>query len=133
MERLWHLFFQKTPRSEGVVTAADAGYFRELQFLVRSVAAVSRQSICVIDLGLTEPQRNWCLDTSNVLICSQPVLYGPIGGNGAGNGTPVRGTVPCTLRGAVPGNGVPGNGAMHLDKIIGVIYSASLNLSVPSS
>lgn len=42
------------------------------------MAAISRQSICVIDLGLTEKQRNWCLDTANVLICSPPALYRPM-------------------------------------------------------
>ena len=78
IERLWHLIFEPEPKTEGIVTAADAGFFRELQFLIRSLSAVSSTPICLIDLGLTESQRNWCLDNSNVLLWSLPVFYRPM-------------------------------------------------------
>jgi hypothetical protein len=78
IERLWHFIFQTESQTEGIVTAADAGYFRELQFLVRSITAVSCQPVCVIDLGLTETQRNWCLDIGNIIVWSTPELYQPM-------------------------------------------------------
>jgi len=78
IERLWHFIFEIRSETEGVVTASDSGYFRDLQFLVRSLASVSQRPICVIDLGLTESQRNWCLDQCNVLVWAPPQLYQPM-------------------------------------------------------
>lgn len=78
IERLWHIVFETQSDKEGIVTAADGGYFRELQFLVRSLRALSQRPVCVIDLGLTESQRNWCLDIGNVLVWAPPVLYEPM-------------------------------------------------------
>ncbi len=78
IERLWHFIFQTKSESEGIVTAADSGYFRDLQFLVRSVRSVSNRPICVIDLGLSETQRHWCLDIGHVLLWAPPELYQPM-------------------------------------------------------
>ena len=78
IERLWHLIFQKPSSTEGIVTASDSLYFRDLQFLIRSLAAESKRSVCVIDLGFTESQRNWCLDQSHVQLWSPPGLFRPM-------------------------------------------------------
>ncbi len=72
------MIFETTPVTEGIVTAADAGFFRDLQFLVRSLATVSDYPLCVIDLGLTDDQRSWCMQRKGVILWSAPQLYEPM-------------------------------------------------------
>lgn len=43
-----------------IITAADAGYFVPLQLLLLSILATHEVQITVIDIGLTESQREWC-------------------------------------------------------------------------
>ena len=78
IERLWHVIFASPPRTEGIVTAADAGFFRDLQFMVRSLAVVSDRPLCVVDIGLTDLQRTWCIERKNVILWTPPQIYEPM-------------------------------------------------------
>lgn len=75
IERLWHRVFRTLPKTEGVVTASDAGYFRELQFLVRSLSMRNDSAICVIDLGLKQEQQEWCLKQPGLVLWSAPEIF----------------------------------------------------------
>lgn len=75
IERLWHRIFQRGARTEGIVTAADAGYFRELQFLIRSLSKHTDSAICVIDLGLTPEQQEWCLKLPSLVLWKAPCVF----------------------------------------------------------
>jgi hypothetical protein len=74
MERLWQFIFHRTPESEGIVTASDAGFFDNLRFLVASVRQSSDYPIAVYDLGMTEPQREWLSEYGNVSVLAIPGL-----------------------------------------------------------
>lgn len=78
IERLWHLIFDAKADTEGILTASDSGFFRDLQFLIRSLASTSRYPICVIDLGLTEQQVDWCLERPGVMVWRMPQVFAPM-------------------------------------------------------
>jgi hypothetical protein len=80
IERLWHRVFRTSSKTEGIVTAADAGFFRELQFLVRSLSGRGHSALCVIDLGLTHDQQAWCLDQPNLLLWTAPDVFASMRG-----------------------------------------------------
>lgn len=69
IERHWHRVFRPKKPTRGLVTAADARYFRDLQMFVRSLAANNSENspLCVFDLGLTPGQRDWCNSQPQVL------------------------------------------------------------------
>lgn len=50
---------EEHPATAGVVTACDAGMYRDLELLVRSVHDSGYVPIAVADLGLTAKQRRW--------------------------------------------------------------------------
>ena len=78
IERLWHRMFETGAATAGILTAADAGFYRELQFLIRSLRQVEDRPICVIDLGLSEQQRHWCLQHPSVVVWRKPKLFAPM-------------------------------------------------------
>lgn len=54
--------------SEGVVTAADAAFFLDVQLLVRSLERFSAPRIAVFDLGLHGEQRSWLREQPGVVV-----------------------------------------------------------------
>ncbi len=79
IERLWQFIFEtKEQPFEGVVTAADSAFFRDLQLLVHSHRQRAQYPLVIVDLGLTSDQRNWCLTQSNVSILPMPLIYKPV-------------------------------------------------------
>ena len=62
MERLWRFAFERPQQRRGLITAADAGIFRDLQFLIYSFQGSQGYPLIVYDLGLTPQQRAWCED-----------------------------------------------------------------------
>lgn len=78
IERLWQYIFQAKARSQGIITAADSGFFRDLQFLVHSHLQKDQYPLAVIDLGLDQNQRDWCLDQPGVGVLAMPHIYKPV-------------------------------------------------------
>lgn len=66
VERMWKHIFVRPPRTRGVVTAADAGFFPELVFLIRSLQLHDDCEILVFDLGLRPEQRQWLVEQPRV-------------------------------------------------------------------
>jgi hypothetical protein len=71
---LWQRIFESTAGTSGILTASDSGFFRELQFLIRSIRQVEDRPVCVIDLGLTEAttvvcrtSRRYCMEKAETL------------------------------------------------------------------
>ena len=60
------------PPSEGLVTVAGKQYFRELQFLLRSLDRASRHPLVIYDLGLEPAQRRWVSEHKNVHFLAVP-------------------------------------------------------------
>lgn len=58
--------------TEGVVTAADAAYFLDVQLLVRSLERWGAPRITVFDLGFRAVQRTWLEDRPNVICLEFP-------------------------------------------------------------
>jgi hypothetical protein len=79
IERLWRLIFQQSSKTEGVVTAADAGFFADLQFLIRSVSQFNRRPLALFDLGLLPDQREWCLAQPGVTCLPIPAVQDTVG------------------------------------------------------
>lgn len=78
IERLWQRIFESAAGTSGILTASDSGFFRELQFLIRSIRQVEDRPVCVIDLGLTEEQRRWCVAHRGVIVWRKPKLFAPM-------------------------------------------------------
>jgi len=78
IERLWQYIFQANAVRQGVVTAADAGFFRDLQLLVSSHRQRDRYPLIVFDLGLHPQQREWCLNQTGVGLVTMPRIYKPV-------------------------------------------------------
>ena len=78
IERLWQYIFEAKPIREGLVTAADARFFRDLQFLVNSHRQRDRFPLIVFDLGLHPEQCDWCSAQTGVGLVSVPPIYKPV-------------------------------------------------------
>lgn len=77
-ERLWRCVFTPTRLTEGIVTAADANAFRDLQFLIRSIQQQeATYPMVVYDLGLTANQRDW-IQEAGIRCMSFPTEDSPI-------------------------------------------------------
>ena len=66
LESNWHRIFDSSALRRGVVTAADANLFRDLQFMIQSLRSVDDIPLVVYDLGLRHEQLQWCLQHNNV-------------------------------------------------------------------
>lgn len=78
VERLWQFIFANPRPTEGIVTASDAAFFKNLQFLLRTLTQHTTRPICVFDLGLTAAQREWCRSLVNVQLRRPPRIYAPV-------------------------------------------------------
>ena len=77
IERLWETIFRTTSQTEGIVTAADAGYFQDLQFLIRSLEHFESRPVAVFDLGMHPEQREWLLERAGVSVLKPPTTFRP--------------------------------------------------------
>jgi hypothetical protein len=77
IERLWQFIFAAAAATEGVVTASDAAYFRDLQLLVHSHRQRGRFPMTVFDLGMDPRQRDWCYE-NDVAVAALPRVYKPV-------------------------------------------------------
>ena len=77
IERLWQTMFQTRAVRQGVVTAADAGFFGELRLFVMTYREWNSQPLVVVDLGLSEEQRNWCRKQPGLALHRMPSLCAP--------------------------------------------------------
>lgn len=66
LESNWHRIFDASDGRRGVVTAADANLFRDLQFMIQSLRSVDDIPLVVYDLGLRHEQLQWCLRHKHV-------------------------------------------------------------------
>lgn len=78
IERLWRDIFHTSAVTEGVVTAADTRFFRDLQLLVHSHQQKDRYPLVIFDLGLEATERQWCFEQSGVVLSKLPPLSKPI-------------------------------------------------------
>ena len=78
IERLWQCIFQTRVVKQGIVTAADAGFFRNLQWFLLSYQQWNRHPLVVLDLGLHEEQRRWCLAQPGVSLHRMPTTFAAI-------------------------------------------------------
>jgi Protein of unknown function (DUF3431) len=78
IERLWQYLFRTRAVTEGVVTAADARFFPDLQWFLLSYGRWCRYPVVVYDLGLYDDQRRWCLEQPGVAVLPMPTIYSPV-------------------------------------------------------
>ncbi|MGO8745390.1 MAG: hypothetical protein ACLQNE_05320 [Thermoguttaceae bacterium] len=78
IERLWQYIFRTRVVAQGVVTAAGAEFFGELQRFLLSCRGRNGYPIAVFDLGLHEEQRRWCLQQRGVVLLPMPRIYEPV-------------------------------------------------------
>lgn len=73
-ERMWPYLFRAVSGRRGIVTAADAEFFADLSWMLRSLRKVSGIPVEVFDLGLTERQREWLRKISDCRVRPMPRL-----------------------------------------------------------
>jgi len=78
IERLWQYIFRTRPLTQGVVTAADAGFFREVRLFLLSYRQFGGYPLVVYDLGMHPEQRRWCLEQPGVTVIPMPTIYKPV-------------------------------------------------------
>jgi len=78
IERLWQYIFRTRVATQGVVTAADAGFFAELRLFLLSYRQSGGYPLVVYDLGLHPEQRHWCLAQPGVSLLPLPTIYKPV-------------------------------------------------------
>ena len=72
-ERLWQFVFAGPAITEGIITAADARFFSDLQFLIRSIRDSGNDyPIAVYDLGLYPEQSQWTRSVDYVDVMPMP-------------------------------------------------------------
>lgn len=76
LERYWRKVFGGEDKSAGIVTAATASFYDDLQLMLKSLQIHSQYPITVFDLGLTTSQRYWIEDQPNVVV-QQPAWECP--------------------------------------------------------
>jgi hypothetical protein len=80
LELNWHRLFDHPGRRRGVVTAADAGLFDDLKFMISSLRASDETPLVVYDLGLRHDQLQWCLSQTNVTCRPLPAMSDSLAG-----------------------------------------------------
>ena len=73
-ERMWPYLFKSASARQGIVTAADAGFFGELRWMLLSLRQVSDVPVEVFDVGLTVQQRAWIGELKNCRLRPLPTL-----------------------------------------------------------